>query len=217
MNATSSTDVLATLAADRVLTVVRAPRIDDPVGLCNALATGGIRVVELTYTTPDLPRLLERAAASADRTGALVGAGTVLTAAQARTAVDAGARFLVTPGLGDDAGDIVEAGRAGGAAVILGALTPSEVMRAVTLGADAVKIFPARLAGPTYHSDLRGPFPDVSLIPSGGVNEDNAASYLAAGALAVTAGTSVVAPADVTEGRWADVTDRAARFCASLR
>lgn len=203
------------LRSDRVLSVVRAPAIDDARDLCSALVAGGIHVIELTFTTPDLPRHLERAA-SGD-TGAVVGAGTVQTAEQARAAVDAGAQFLVTPGQGPEAAAIVAAAQDAGIPVVLGAFTPSEVMTAVALGSDAVKIFPAHHLGPKYLKDLGGPFPGVPLVPSGGVNAGNARQFLDAGALAVSAGTDVVSPADVEAGRWADITKKASAFCAALR
>ncbi|MFE6645908.1 bifunctional 4-hydroxy-2-oxoglutarate aldolase/2-dehydro-3-deoxy-phosphogluconate aldolase [Nocardioides sp. NPDC057772] len=211
-----SNPVTDTLRAEQALVVVRASRIDDPVALCEALAAGGIRTVELTYTTPGLTDLLADITARAGD-DIVIGAGTVLTADQARAALAAGARFLVTPGLPADAAQIVAEAHAVGAAVILGALTPTEVLTATTLGADAVKIFPARAVGPRYFSDLRGPFPEVALIPSGGVDDDNAAEFLRAGAIAVTAGTSVVEPADVDEARWEQITTNAARFRAALR
>jgi 2-dehydro-3-deoxyphosphogluconate aldolase/(4S)-4-hydroxy-2-oxoglutarate aldolase len=203
------------LRSDRVLSVVRAPAIDDARDLCSALVAGGIHVIELTFTTPDLPRHLERAA-SGD-TGAVVGAGTVQTAEQARAAVDAGAQFLVTPGQGPEAAAIVAAAHEAGIPIVLGAFTPSEVMTAVALGSDAVKIFPAHHLGPKYLKDLGGPFPGVPLVPSGGVNAGNARQFLDAGALAVSAGTDVVSPADVEAGRWADITAKASTFCAALR
>lgn len=209
-----ATEVLEALARDRVLSIVRAPRIDDVAALADALATGGIRVLELTYTTPGLTELLRTASAAA--VDSFVGAGTVTSDEQASAAVEAGARFIVTPGLGPQAGEIVEVAHRAGAAAVLGALTPSEVLTAVGLGADVVKIFPARAVGPSYLSDLHGPFPDVQLVPSGGVNGDNASAFLAAGALAVTAGTSVVAPADVANARWTEVTDNARAFCAAI-
>ena len=202
------------LRKDRVLSVVRAPAIDDARDLCSALVAGGIHVIELTFTTPDLPRHLERAA-SGD-TGAVVGAGTVQTAAQAQAAVDAGAQFLVTPGQGPEAAAIVAAAHDAGTPIVLGAFTPSEVMTAVALGSDAVKIFPAHHLGPKYLKDLGGPFPGVPLVPSGGVNAGNARQFLEAGALAVSAGTDVVSPADVEAGRWSDITTKAAAFCAAL-
>jgi 2-dehydro-3-deoxyphosphogluconate aldolase/(4S)-4-hydroxy-2-oxoglutarate aldolase len=202
------------LRSDRVLSVVRAPAIGDARDLCSALVAGGIHVIELTFTTPDLPKHLERAA-SGD-TGAVVGAGTVQTAAQARTAVEAGAQFLVTPGQGPEAAAIVAAAHDAGVPIVLGSLTPSEVMTAVALGADAVKIFPAHQFGPKYLKDLNGPFPGVPLIPSGGVNAGNARAFLDAGALAVSAGTDVVSPAGVAAGNWSDITAKAKAFCAVL-
>jgi 2-dehydro-3-deoxyphosphogluconate aldolase/(4S)-4-hydroxy-2-oxoglutarate aldolase len=202
------------LRADRVLSVVRAPALDDARDLCSALVAGGIHVIELTFTTPDLPRHLERAA-SGD-TGAVVGAGTVQTATQARSAVDAGAAFLVTPGQGPEAAEIVKAAHDAGIPVVLGSFTPSEVMTALALGADAVKIFPAHHLGPKYLKDLNGPFPGVPLIPSGGVNAGNAKQFLDAGALAVSAGTDVVSPADITAANWSRITSNAKAFRAAL-
>lgn len=209
------TEVLDALTEDKVLSIVRAPRIDDVVALTVALAAGGIRVLELTYTTPGLTDLLRTASAAAGDW--FVGAGTVTSGDQAAAAIDAGAQFIVTPGLGPHARDIVDIAHGAGAAVVLGALTPSEVLTAVDLGADVVKIFPARAVGPSYLSDLHGPLPDVPLVPSGGINAANAADYLKAGALAVTAGTSVVAPADVENARWSTVTENAMAFCRSIR
>jgi len=209
-------NTLDLLRADRVLTVVRAPEISDARDLCAALVAGGIHVVELTYTTPGLPRHLERAASTAAETGAVVGAGTVQTADQATQAINAGAQFLVTPGQGPEAGAIAQAAVAAGIPVVLGAFTPSEVMTALALGSTAVKIFPAHHLGPKYFKDLNGPFPGVPLIPSGGVNATNAHDFLAAGALAVSAGTDVVSPADVAAANWESITAKAKNFCAAL-
>jgi 2-dehydro-3-deoxyphosphogluconate aldolase/(4S)-4-hydroxy-2-oxoglutarate aldolase len=193
----------------RVLAVVRAPSIPDIHGLVAALAAGGIPTVELTFTTPDV---LRHVTAARDA-GTPVGVGTVLTADQAKAAVDAGARFLVTPGV---RADVAEVGVAAGVPVYLGAFTPTEVATAMDLGAAAVKIFPAGLHGPRYLSDLRGPFPDVPLLPSGGVNAENAAAFLAAGAVAVCAGTGVVPPGAVAAGSWSDITARATTFTTSM-
>jgi 2-dehydro-3-deoxyphosphogluconate aldolase/(4S)-4-hydroxy-2-oxoglutarate aldolase len=204
------TAVLDALRTDRALTVVRADRIPDAAQLCRALADGGIRTVELTFTTPGV---LDHLAAAADVPGVLLGVGTVLTADQARAAVDAGARFLVTPGLRPA---VAEVAVAAGVPVMLGAFTPTEVATAVDLGAAAVKIFPAGRLGPKYLTDLRGPYPQVELLPSGGISADNAAAFLAAGATAVCAGTSVVPPAAVAAGDWTDITERARTFAAAL-
>jgi 2-dehydro-3-deoxyphosphogluconate aldolase/(4S)-4-hydroxy-2-oxoglutarate aldolase len=203
-------DVLDVLRADRALTVVRADTIPDVVALCHALAEGGLRTVELTFTTPGV---LEHLAKAAAVPGVLLGAGTVLTADQARGAIDAGAKFLVTPGL---RAPVAEVAAAAGVPVFLGAFTPTEVAQALDLGSAAVKIFPAGRLGPGYLKDLRGPYPGVALLPSGGVSADNARAFLYAGALAVCAGTSVVPPAVVSAGNWAEITERARTFAAAL-
>jgi len=202
-------DALQIITADRALTVVRAPRIPDPVALAEALAGSGIRAVELTFTTPDVLAAVAAGVAA----GHLVGVGTVLTADQAKQAIDAGAGFLVTPGLRTDVASVaVDAG----VPVLIGALTPTEVQVAVEAGAAAVKIFPAKLFGPSYLKDLHGPYPDVPLIPSGGVNAGNAKAFLDSGAVAVTAGTDVVPPDLVASGDWAEIAARAKAFVAAL-
>jgi 2-dehydro-3-deoxyphosphogluconate aldolase/(4S)-4-hydroxy-2-oxoglutarate aldolase len=200
---------MPTILADRALAVVRAPEIPDPGALANALAQSGIRAVELTFTTPGVLDYLN-AAASSD---AVLGMGTVCTAEQAKAAIGAGAQFLVTPGIRSD---VAKAGSDSGIPVIMGALTPTEVLAAMDLGAAAVKVFPASAFGPRYFKDLRGPFPEVALIPSGGVNAANAAEFLANGAVAVTAGTDVVSPQAVASGDWSDIASRAVAFVQSL-
>lgn len=199
--------LIETLTADRTLAVIRAPRIDDPAALCQALAAGGIRTVEFTFTTPGVEAVI--AAAAADPRGALIGAGTVTDARTAEAAIAAGARFLVTPGLSEGAAAVA---RGAGVPIMLGALSPSEVMRAVELGSAAVKLFPASAVGPGYLKDLRGPFPGIPFVPSGGLHAGNAGEWRAAGALAVTAGSSVVSAADIEAAAWEAVTERARAF-----
>ena len=204
-----NTSAMATIVADRALAVVRAPKIPDPVALANALAQSGIRALELTFTTPDVLEYLRVAAASR----AVLGVGTVLTADQARAAVDSAAQFLVTPGI---RAGVAKIGAESQVPVIMGALMPTEVLAALDLRAAAVKIFPASALGPRYFKDLRGLFPDVPLIPSGGVNAGNAADFLAQGAVAITAGTDVVPPQAVASADWPDISARAASFVQSL-
>ncbi|WP_347039009.1 bifunctional 4-hydroxy-2-oxoglutarate aldolase/2-dehydro-3-deoxy-phosphogluconate aldolase [Glutamicibacter halophytocola] len=158
------------LEADRTLAVVRAESISDASQLAAALGRGGIRTLELTFTTPNVLEHIRRVADTSNEHGVMVGVGTVLTAAQAEAALDAGAQFLVTPGLRP------EVARVAGERNVpfsLGALTPSEVAQAVDLGSEIVKIFPARHVGPGYLKDLLGPFPELKLLPSGGINEKN--------------------------------------------
>jgi 2-dehydro-3-deoxyphosphogluconate aldolase/(4S)-4-hydroxy-2-oxoglutarate aldolase len=204
-----TSSAMSTILADRALAVVRAPEIPDPVALAGALAQSGIRALEFTFTTPGVLDHLRAATASE----AVLGMGTVLTADQARAAVAAGAKFLVTPGIRAEVGAV---GADSGIPVIMGALTPTEVLVALDLGAAAVKIFPAGALGPRYFKDLRGPLPDVALIPSGGVNAGNAADFLAHGAVAVSAGSDVIPPEAVVSGDWSDIASRAASFVTSL-
>ncbi|WP_336854598.1 bifunctional 4-hydroxy-2-oxoglutarate aldolase/2-dehydro-3-deoxy-phosphogluconate aldolase [Sinomonas albida] len=206
-------ELTALLAADRTLAVVRAASIPDAAGLAGALASSGIRALELTFTTPDVLTHVRRAVDTAGEHGAAVGIGTVLTGDQARAAIDAGAQFLVTPGIRTEVAAVASAA---GVPFCLGAMTPSEVAQAVDLGSSVVKIFPARQVGPGFLKDLHGPYPGVRFLPSGGIDASNARSYLDAGALAVCCGTSVVPPSAVEAGAWEDIASRAALFTAAL-
>lgn len=205
-------DALRTIAADRVLAVVRAPRIPDPASLCAALVAGGIRTVEFTFTTPSVAKVLAEAAATCGP-DLHIGAGTVLTAAQAAEAIDAGAEFLVTPAIRPEVAEV--AARAG-IPVLMGAFTPTEVLQALEFGSAVVKIFPAATLGPRYIKDLRGPFPDARLVPSGGVDSSNARAFLEHGAFAVCCGTEVVPPSVVAAGGHEEIRVRAERFVARL-
>lgn len=194
---------------DRAIVVVRAERVADPAGLTAMLAEAGIRCVEFTFTTTGVLDAI----AAAGESGAVVGAGTVLHPEQARKAIAAGARFVVSPAVRTDLGPVC---REAGVPLFLGALTPTEVAAAVDAGADAVKLFPARVGGVRYVSDLRAPFPHVAFLPSGGVSEENARDYLDAGAVAVYAGSSLAPPDRVAAGDHDDIRQRAKAFVSAL-
>jgi 2-dehydro-3-deoxyphosphogluconate aldolase / (4S)-4-hydroxy-2-oxoglutarate aldolase len=201
------------LWSDKVIIAIRAEEIPDPVGMCRALSAGGIRTIEFTFTTPSVEAHVRSAARALGDTVA-IGVGTVLSADQARRAIDAGARFLVTPCVRHDVNAVAGTFDV---PLLMGAMTPGEVLTAHESGAVAVKIFPAGALGPKYLKDLHGPFPDIALVPSGGISKSNAADYLANGAAAVTAGTSVVEPALIAASNWTEVSQRASEFVASLR
>ena len=203
---------LEPLVAAGVVAVVRAPDPESAVLGVQALVAGGVTGIEITYSTPDAAAVI----AELDRRhgdAIVLGAGTVLTAEQVREAADAGATFLVSPGSDDQ---LAEAMRASGRTILLGALTPTEVMHVSTLGADAVKVFPASLGGPPYLRALRAPFPDVPFVPTGGVNAGNLGDWLDAGAIAVGAGGDLCSTADLAAGRWDDLEARARRFSDAL-
>lgn len=201
--------LVSTLAADVLVAVVRATDAAGAVRATDALVAGGVRGIEITYTTPGAG---EAIAAIAERHGDTVtlGAGTIRTPEQAAEAVAAGARFLVSPGTRPE---LAAAMRETGAALLLGALTPSEVMAALDAGADLVKLFPAGLGGPGYLSGLRGPFPDVAFCPTGGVNPDTIAGWLGAGAVALGAGSELCSRALIDAGDW-EAIERNARLFA---
>lgn len=203
-------DILAELTTRRALCIVRAPAIPDPAGLAATLVDAGLPILEFAFTTPNAPDLI---AAASEVDGIIIGAGTVMTAEDVRIAIDAGARFLLTPGLRPEVAR--EANRQG-VPVVLGAMTPTEVATAVDLGATAVKVFPAARLGPAYFTDLHGPYPDTPLVATGGLNAGNAAEYLAAGAVAVTAGSGVVGAAFAAESRFDEIHQRATEFVRAV-
>ncbi|MGO1849481.1 bifunctional 4-hydroxy-2-oxoglutarate aldolase/2-dehydro-3-deoxy-phosphogluconate aldolase [Microbacterium sp.] len=206
------TDRLARTRDSGVLAVLRAPSPELALDTAEAIIRGGITGIEVTYSTPDAPAVIRELIARHGDT-AHIGAGTVTTVEQAAAAADAGAEFLVSPGtLPDLTRAMLETGRI----VMTGAMTPTEVMSALALGVDVVKIFPASLGGPSYLGALRGPFPDAPLMPTGGVKPDNLAEWFAAGAVAVGAGGDLANSASIKASDWADITRRAESFATAL-
>jgi 2-dehydro-3-deoxyphosphogluconate aldolase/(4S)-4-hydroxy-2-oxoglutarate aldolase len=209
---TLAAETLAEISQRYVVAVLRGPSLEATVGAVDALVAGGVTAIEITFTTPEAPAVI---AAVAERFGAgiLLGAGTVTSPEHAHEALEAGARFLVSPHTDDDVAAAMTATRL---VTMLGALTPTEVVRARTLGAHVVKLFPGSLGGPGYLAALRAPFPDIPMMPTGGVSADNVADWMKAGAVAVGAGGNLC-PAELmhTDG-FPVITERATRFAAAL-
>ncbi len=184
-------ELRATLAAHRLVAIVRGDDADAALRTVLTLAEEGLELIEVSLTGRDALRVVERARAALGP-GRPLGAGTVLTADDAVAAHRAGADFAVTPGLGEG----VVAARELGMPVLAGVMTPTDIITARTLGAAALKIFPAAQAGgPAYVKALRGPFPHETLVPVGGVDEAAARAYLAAGATAVGVGSPLIGDA----------------------
>ena len=172
------------LLGSRVIAVLRADNSEHLVDVARVLVGEGIVSIEVTMNTPGaLARVRELRDGVGDAIE--IGVGTVLTPQDVDQALAAGADYVVTPNVSSV---VIERVRYAGIPVIPGALTPTEVSTAWDLGASAVKLFPAAVVGPTYVAHLRGPFPDVSVIPSGGVGPDTAAGWIAAGSPAVSVG-----------------------------
>ncbi len=199
------------LQASGLVAVVRAPSLGRSAEAIDALLAGGIRSIELTLTTPGL---LEGFAHLAGRYGDAVelGIGTVTRADQVHRAVASGARFVVTPTT-DEA--VAEAARAGEVPIIMGGLTPTELARGWDAGAAAVKLFPAASVGPAYLSHLFGPFPQLEVVPSGGIAPEEIGAWLGAGACALSLGGPLVGDlnAAVDEGA---IAVRAGRCLAAV-
>ncbi|GGN79695.1 aldolase [Streptomyces albiflavescens] len=205
-------DLRAALATHRLVAIVRGDEPEAALRTVLTLAEEGIELIEVSLTGKDALTVIERArkALGPDRP---LGAGTVLSADDARAAHRAGADFAVTPGLGEG----IDAARDLGMPVLAGVLTPTEILAARALGAAALKIFPAAQAGgAAYLKALRGPFPDEPIVPVGGVDETSARSYLAAGATAVGVGSPLVGDA-ADGGSPAELRKRAAAFLTVVR
>ncbi|QDP97536.1 bifunctional 4-hydroxy-2-oxoglutarate aldolase/2-dehydro-3-deoxy-phosphogluconate aldolase [Microlunatus elymi] len=194
-----------------VIAVLRAPSSEAAVAAAEAVIAGGVTAIEVTYSTPSPAAAIARIAQEFPE--AIVGAGTLTREPQVNEAAAAGAAFLVSPGTSPS---IVTAMVDTGLPTMSGAVTPTEVMSAMELGVNAVKIFPGSLVGPSYLRALRGPFPDVPLMPTGGVSVDNLADWLAAGAFAVGAGSELCSAADMEDQNWQLITDKATRFSEAL-
>ena len=182
-----------------IIPAVRAASADDAMYAAETVALGGIPIIELTMTVPGALDVLARI--RREHPGIVVGAGTVLDLLTAKRCLDAGAMFLTSPGL---VPEVVEFAAAADIVAMPGALTPTEVLLALRSGADYIKIFPcAQVGGPAYIHALKGPFPQASLIASGGVNQQNVGDYILAGATAVGIGEHLV-PGNAVRDRKAD-------------
>ncbi|MFZ0522373.1 MAG: bifunctional 4-hydroxy-2-oxoglutarate aldolase/2-dehydro-3-deoxy-phosphogluconate aldolase [Candidatus Acidiferrales bacterium] len=174
--------------ATGIIPVIRAASAEDALFAAEAVLAGGINVAEITMTVPGATAVVARLAKEMPEI--LVGAGTVLNADAAQRCLDAGAQFLVSPGLNLKT---VEYAQKKNVLMIAGALTPTEVMAAWENGADLVKIFPcAQVGGASYIRALKGPFPEILLVPTGGVNLDTCADFIAAGASALGVGGELI-------------------------
>lgn len=191
--------------------VVAILRFSDPgplVEVVRALAEGGVTVAEVTFTVPNAMDVIREAKRQlGDRV--LLGAGTVLDPETARAALLAGAEFIVSPSINLD---VIRLCRRYDKLVMPGAFTPTEIVTAWEAGADVVKVFPSEVLGPAYLKAIRGPLPQVKLMPTGGIDVTNAADYLKAGAVALGVGGKLVDPKLVAAGDFGKITALARQF-----
>jgi len=191
-----------------VAAVVRGESEEQILKAIEAALQGGVNVIEVTFTVPNPLRIIE-ALASRLSDDVILGAGTVLTPEMASSAVDAGARFIVSPSTNLAT---IEMAKSRGVPVFPGALTPTEVITAWQAGGDVIKIFPANVMGPSYLKDLHGPFPEIPFMPTGGVDLNTARSWLEAGAVCLGVGGALIDKKLMASGDFGEITSRAREF-----
>jgi 2-dehydro-3-deoxyphosphogluconate aldolase/(4S)-4-hydroxy-2-oxoglutarate aldolase len=208
----SADAIAAALEAAGAVAVIR---LADPTRLApviDALVAGGVRALEVTMTVPGAIELIRETAPKLPD-GFLMGAGTVTDAATTRAVIDAGAAFIVSPVLRRS---VMDAARAADVLVAPGCFSPTEILDAWEAGARIVKVFPATMLGPGYLRDLRGPLPQIKLMPTGGVTVENAGDWIKAGAAAVGIGTALVDAKAVADGAFGIITDKARQLVANI-
>src|SRR5438445_7880281 len=205
--------ILSFITEIGIVPVVRTSSAEGAIKAIEAIYRGGIRAAEITMTVPGAIRALEKVA---DQFGdkIILGAGTVLDPETARACMLAGAQFFVTPSLNLST---IEMAKRYSKAIFPGALTPTEVLAAWQAGADAVKVFPAgAVGGAKYIKALKGPFPQIEMIPTGGVNLETAGDFLKAGACAVAVGGELIDPQSIKEGKYEIFEARAKQYLACV-
>lgn len=199
------------LREHRLVAAIRAGSPEAAEQAARAIAKGGIRHIEITFTIPNAVSVMKTLAGDPSM---IVGSGTTLTRTQARAALDAGARFLIAPNL---AAEVAEVARDARVMYCPGAYTTSEILAARAVGADVVKVYPVGVAGgPAYIRVIRDPLPDIPMLAAGGTTLDNLASFLEAGCMAIGLGAALCDPALVSAGQWDELTSRARSFVERL-
>ncbi len=208
------TEVIQRIRGTGLIPVVRTESVDLAMRAVEAIKTGGVDVLEVTMTVPGAIDVIAKLAATFG-TEVVIGAGTVLDPDTANKCVQAGAQFIVSPALNEET---IAFCRANDVAVFPGALTPTEVVRAWNVGADAVKVFPAgAVGGASYLKALKAPLPQIELVPTGGVSLKTAADFIKAGAMALGVGADLVDTKALRENHDEVITERARQFLEIVR
>ncbi len=204
----TKTEVLEKVKEIGLLAVIRGPSAELTIKMVEALVAGGVKGIEVTYSTPEAEKVV-RNLSNTFGNQIILGMGTLTRAEQANQAQEAGASFIVSPVCEPG---LVKSMLETGLLTMAGAFTPTEVLQAYNLGVDVVKIFPGSLGGPAYVKALKGPFPYIPMMPTGGVSASNVAEWFATGVVAVGAGSELCPPQLAKEGKFDEITRRAAEF-----
>lgn len=210
---TGRQEVLEAVERAGIVAVIRIKEPERLKAVVDAIAGGGVRVLEVTMTVPNAVKLIAELAPRMPA-GFLLGAGTVVDAETARQVMDAGARFIVSPVFRQE---VIDACHARDVSAMPGCFSPTEILNAWDGGADVVKVFPATALGPGYIKDVRAPLPQVKLMPTGGVTLDNAGDWIRAGAVAVGVGTSLLDAKAIAAGHYDVLRANAERIVKNVR
>lgn len=196
-----------------IVAIIRANRADELIEAAAAIHAGGVDVIEVTMTTPNALQVIDDVS-STYGSKVLVGAGSVLDAETARAVMLSGADFVVSPVTKPD---VIEICNRYGKVVIPGAFTPTEILMAWETGADYVKVFPSSGVGADYIKDVKAPLPQIPLVPTGGINAENAADFITAGATALGVGSALVNNQLIAAGEFATLTERAEKLVKEVQ
>ncbi|WP_186576759.1 bifunctional 4-hydroxy-2-oxoglutarate aldolase/2-dehydro-3-deoxy-phosphogluconate aldolase [Aquibacillus kalidii] len=197
-----------------VVAVIRKASVDNILPIAEALVNGGIKAIEITLESPGA---LEAINIASQKLGnkAVIGAGTVLDSETARVAIMNGAKFVFSPTINIET---IKISKRYGVMCVAGALTPTEILTAFEHGSDIIKVFPASLVGPKYFKDLHGPLPQIPLMPTGGVDIENAGDYIQAGAVAVGVGSTLVSStSDIDDDYLRQIEYKASEFIERIK
>jgi 2-dehydro-3-deoxyphosphogluconate aldolase/(4S)-4-hydroxy-2-oxoglutarate aldolase len=206
-------EIIEALLNPGIIAIIRTERPEPIPEICQALLAGGVMAIEITLTVPNALEAIRNVRRQfGDQI--VLGAGTVLSAASCRAALEAGAEYIVTPVTKEE---IIRAANQADRPIMSGAYTPTEAQLAHELGAEFIKIFPADQLGPSYIKALRAPLPHLRIVPTGGVDVHTARAFLQAGCVALGVGSALVSAKLVQEKRWGELTSLAQQFVAVVQ
>jgi 2-dehydro-3-deoxyphosphogluconate aldolase/(4S)-4-hydroxy-2-oxoglutarate aldolase len=208
------TSTLKRIQATGVIAVVRLDDLSQAVNLSRALVAGGVNIIEFTLTTPNAAGAIRRVRGILSTETVIIGAGSVITPEQVAEVADCGAQFVVSPVTKQS---VITACQQYHVPVIPGAFTPTEIQTAWEMGADAVKVFPARQMGARYIRDVLAPLPHLKLIPTGGINSETIGDYVRAGVLAAGVGGALCDVDAIQRGDWATITAEARKLTDAVQ
>jgi 2-dehydro-3-deoxyphosphogluconate aldolase / (4S)-4-hydroxy-2-oxoglutarate aldolase len=197
-----------------IVAVIRGAKSDSIIPIAESLLAGGVKAIEITAETPGAIQLIEKVSVElGDKV--IAGAGTVLDPETARMAIMHGAKFIFSPTINIET---IKMTKRYGVISVPGAMTPTEILTGYENGADIIKVFPANILGPNYLKDVHGPLPQIPLMPTGGINIENTASYIKAGAVAVGVGSTLVnTKEEMTEAYFNNLREKALRFVEQVQ